>query len=144
MAEDYFPRSLLLEPKIFIYRILKHLAKQENVMVFLWELFYTLDDRTCPVKDQLLQSIPLIQECEHELLHGLPWLVIGEALLIILMFGCDYFKDKVPGLSEVEDFLGVLSWYGDVSSVSATWQLLCLIELDVGWGWVIWCWCRGQ
>ena len=70
---------LLLAPEVFIDCILENLAKQVDLCIILRIHLHSLDERRGPHHDQLLQTIPLIQVCVHELLHSLPWLPIGHA-----------------------------------------------------------------
>ena len=67
-------------------------------VIFFLVLLDSCDDGGSPFNDEVFEAIPLIQVCVHELLHGLPRLLIREALVIILMFGIYNFNDQVFGL----------------------------------------------
>ena len=67
-------------------------------MIILGILLDGCHDGTSPVEDQLLEPIPLVQEGEEILLHGLPRLSVSLALLIVLPLGVDYLVDHLPGL----------------------------------------------
>ena len=90
--------GLLCEPEVLIHRIFQQLAEEEDLRIIVSVEFDCLHDGGSPFDYKLLESIPLIQKGEHELLHGLPRLLIREALVIILMFGIHNFNDQVFGL----------------------------------------------
>ena len=78
--------------------VLEDAAKQEDVMIILGILLDGCHNGASPVKDQLLEAIPLIQEGEEILLHGLPRLSVRLALLVVFALGVDYLVDHLPGL----------------------------------------------
>jgi hypothetical protein len=78
--------------------ILEYPSKQENIVVLSGVCLDGCHNGTCPVKDQLLQPISLIEKREHVLLHGLPGLPISQTLLIVLPLLVDNLIDQLFGL----------------------------------------------
>ena len=87
--------GLLREPKVLIHRILEHLPVEEDLSVVDGVQLDSVHDRCRPFDNQLLQPISLVQKREHELLHRFPWLLIHEALVVVLVLRMDDLKDQV-------------------------------------------------
>ena len=92
--------SISDSPILLIHMVLEYPAKQEHIVVLLRVSLDSRHNGTSPVKDQLLKTVPLIEECEHILLHGLPGLSISQTLLIILPLLVDYLIYQLFGLSQ--------------------------------------------
>jgi len=74
-------------------------------VILLLVLLDPSDYRSCPLDNQVLQAIPLIEICIHELLHGLTWQPALFALLIELSLLLVDVIDKVAQLAQSEHSL---------------------------------------
>ena len=74
-------------PKVLIDSVFQDFAKQKDLSVFLAVYFYSLNNGSCPIDDQLFEAISLVKEREHIVLHCLTRLSIRDALDVILLFG---------------------------------------------------------
>jgi len=77
-------------------------------MIFTLETFNAVDNACCPIYDQVLQAVPLIQVSVHELLHGLSRQLAVLALLVEFGLLLIYVVDKIFQLSQSQDFLSLL------------------------------------
>ena len=77
-------------------------------MIFTLETFNAVDNACCPIYDQVLQAVPLIQVSVHELLHGLSRQLAVLALLVEFGLLLIYVVDKIFQLSQRQDFLRLL------------------------------------
>jgi len=74
-------------PKVLIDSVFQDFAKQKDLSVFFAVLFYSLNNGSCPIDDQLFEAISLVKEREHIVLHCFTRLSIRDALDVILLFG---------------------------------------------------------
>jgi len=87
-------------PEFLVNGTAQNLAKQANFGVLILILLYRLHDRTSPLNYEALQSVSLIQECEHVLLNRLPRLLISLTLLVMLFFGNKELSNQLLDLSK--------------------------------------------
>ena len=69
-------------------------------MVLLLEHLDSVDDGSCPLYDEVLETISLVEICVHVLLHGLSWQSILLTLLIILGLLCIDIINQITQLSQ--------------------------------------------
>jgi hypothetical protein len=93
-----FLKRLLNEPKLFIDLIPKDLSEEANVGIFLREALDPTNDGSCPLYDELLQTITLVQVSVHVLLHGFSGLFGFVAFLIMALFGAVDVENEISEL----------------------------------------------
>ena len=72
-------------PKVLIDSVFQDFAKQEDLSVFIAVYFYSLNNGSCPIDDQLLETISLIKERKHVVFHCLTRLSICDTLDVVLL-----------------------------------------------------------
>ena len=92
----------LNEAEVFVTLILQNLCKQRNFMLLLDVRLDCVDDGRCPLDNERLQSVLLVQVCVHELLQSfLSYLVVLALLIEFHLLGI-HVRDGVFELLEAE------------------------------------------
>ena len=100
--------SLLYEPELFIALVPENLSEQRHLMVILGVLLDARDYRSCPLNNQVLQTIPLVEVSIHILLHGLLGLLAFLAFQVKFHLVSIHVVDKLFQLLQRQGAL--LSW----------------------------------
>jgi hypothetical protein len=84
-AKRVFNMSLY-EPKLLITLIFEYLPKQRHIMIILQVCFDAINYGSCPLNDNVFESILLVQIRVHVLLHRFAGLFESLTLLVKLDF----------------------------------------------------------
>jgi len=88
----------LNEPKLFITFVPQDLPEQPNSVIKLAVFFDCIDDRCCPLNDQVLQTVSLIKVSVHVLFHSLSRKFVLFALLVVFDLLLINISDNVSNL----------------------------------------------
>ena len=99
---------LLDEPELLVTLVPQDLPEQADSVVFLGELLDARDDAGCPLDDQVLEPVSLVQVCVHVLLHRLTRQLVLLTLLVVLdLLAVDVVNDVCQLLqAQVSDLSG--------------------------------------
>jgi hypothetical protein len=85
---------LLDQSEFLIHFVPEHFAEQAHVVVLPRESLDPLNNSTCPLYNELLESVSLIEVGVHVLLHGLLGYFVECILLVMLLLVSIYILDE--------------------------------------------------
>ena len=99
------------EAELLVAFVLQNLAKKSNVMVFPQVRFYPINYGSCPLNDQVLEPVPLVQIGVHVLLHRLAWELVIFALFVKAdLLGVNVVDHVLELLQGESPLLGHADW----------------------------------